>query len=311
MHALLNLEDDIPLTTAIAAHNGTSFVPEKRGASERTGYAETLRSDYESLAKLADTDEKRSLLDEEFTTYRAGYRKHVLAWLHSRSRIVSTMIAGPSNFPVRQMEKRSNWAHNHLQRLLSFRERALEAIRKKLCPGPRPIMSGDDDAVERLEAKISDAERLQAAMREANKIVRSKPKNQPTPEKITALVALGLKAANAASLFEPDFCGRLGFPDYKLANNNANIKRMKDRLAAISRNKAAEESTVEGEHARVDDCPAENRVRLFFPGKPAAEVRRKLKSSGFRWAPSLGCWQAYRNDRTRATAIDVAGVQPD
>jgi len=24
-------------------------------------------------------------------------------------------------------------------------------------------------------------------------------------------------------------------------------------------------------------------------------VRTKLKSCGFRWSPTLGCWQAYRN----------------
>ncbi len=308
MSTLQNIESDIPLSAAIAAHNGTSMVPERRGESEQSGYAETLRADYESLSKLANTDEKRALLDDEFATYRAGYRSKTLAWLHSRSRIVSTMIAGPSNFPVRQMEKRGNWAHNHLQELLSFRERAMEAIRKKLCPELRPIMTGDGDAVERLAAKIEKAEQLQAAMKAANKIVRSKPKNESTPAKLAKLAELGISEATAAKLFEADFCGRIGFPDYSLTNNNANIKRMRSRLVGISRAKQEPESEAEGEHAKIEDSPTDNRVRLFFPGKPDADVRGKLKSNGFRWTPSLGCWQAYRNGRTQAIAREVAGV---
>lgn len=43
-------------------------------------------------------------------------------------------------------------------------------------------------------------------------------------------------------------------------------------------------------------------MRLYFSGKPDDATRGRLKSRGFRWTPSLGCWQAYRNP----TALDVA-----
>lgn len=43
-------------------------------------------------------------------------------------------------------------------------------------------------------------------------------------------------------------------------------------------------------------------MRLFFDGKPDAETRDRLKSNGFRWAPSIEAWQGYINYRTQELA---------
>lgn len=305
----MSFANDIPTSVAYAAHSGTSFVPDRRAQSERDDYAATLKADYDSLAVYADTEEKQALLDEEFARYRAGYRAKTLKYLQSRGGLVSWMIAGPSRFPVARMEKRGNVVHTRLEELLDFRRRALAAITKKLRPELRPIMSGDADAVERLEEKIVKAERVQEAMKKANQIVRSKPKNQETPEKLVALMEIGIAASRAKELFEPDYCGRLGFPGYALTNNNANIRRIKERLESISRAQSQEATEVKSDSGiTFEENPAENRVRLFFPGKPSAEIRTKLKSSGFRWTPSLGCWQAYCNYRNVQAAKEIAGV---
>ena len=33
------------------------------------------------------------------------------------------------------------------------------------------------------------------------------------------------------------------------------------------------------------------RIRVYFPDKPEEDVRRVMKSNGFRWSPSVGAWQ--------------------
>ncbi len=301
-----NFINDIPESLAYAAHIGSSFVPEKRAVQEREGYAATLQSVYDELSKHADTDEKRAVLDVEFSRFREGYRKRYTALLASQSRTYSSMIAGPSNFPVRRMEKRNRVVDKRRTELLEFLPRAKDAILKALHPEFRPIMAGDSDACERLRAKIAEAEELQARMKAANAAIR-KHKKSGAEAQAAALVALGFKEPIAREMLKPDFCGRIGFADYETQNNNANIRRMKERLESISRNKQAEETVAQGENARVEDCPADNRVRLFFPGKPSEAIRSSLKSAGFRWSPTIGAWQAYRHSRTIAKAHEVAG----
>lgn len=306
----IDLLNDIPMSTAVSAHSGTSFSPEKRGASERASYAETLASDYAALSKWATTPEKQAILDEEFARYRAGYRSKTLAHLGSKSRCVSTMIAGPSNFNVRRANKANEVERKRVEDVIGYRERALRAIEKALRPELRPIMTGDADAQDRLRVKLAKLEDMQMKFKAVNAAIRKHKKAGPDAQ-VAALVALGfnISEAHAKELLKPDSCGRIGFADYELTNNGANIRRLKAQLETVTVNQAKEATEFKGAEATVEDCPAENRVRLHFPGKPAAEVRERLKSSGFRWAPSLGVWQAYRHPHTMSIALQVAGVQ--
>lgn len=298
---------DIPTDLARSAHSGTSFVPDERAATERRSYATMLVQDYAALLKYVDTPEKRTALDEGFARYREGYRTRYLAMLGAKSRCMSTMIAGPSNFPTARNRKRSDAADKRTTELLEYRERALDSIRKTLRPELRPIMAGDDNATDRLAAKIAKLEKVQATMKAANAAIR-KHARAGADAQVAALLALGLTEGQARDALQPDFCNRIGFADYQLKNNNAEIRRLKARLAMVSRDKATEATEIQGEHARLEDCPADNRVRLFFPGKPPAEVRERLGLAGFRWTRSLGCWQAYRNHRTLAMARREARI---
>lgn len=304
---MTNFADDIPIETARAAHNGTSHSPEVRGDSERRGYAATMEADQRLFRTIAG-EGRETEADEEFARYREGYKRRFIDHLHSKSRCVSTMIAGPANFNVRRAEKANRSADNKWQELMDFRERAIRAVRRKFRdPNAGPIMSSDDNAAERLRTKIENAEKLQALMKAANKIVRSK---KSADEKVAELAKLdGVNEDTARKILEPDVCGASGFPSYKLSNNSANIRRMKGRLAGIERAQATPATEEEGEGGiRFEDAPSDNRVRLYFPDKPDADVRKKLKSNGFRWAPSLSCWQAYRNGRSIPFARSFAGL---
>lgn len=291
--------NDISKEQARQAFTWTSQDPDGRGDRTRREYAESMDKTYNWGIEYARNESEKEIFLAWFEQYRMKMRSLWMTWLSSESRCASTFITGGSNFPARKMEKRNNYAHNHLTRLIEVEKWMRSKIARAMRPELRPIMSGDADALERLKEKIDKAEKLQAHMKSVNALIR-KNKNE-TPERQAELLAefAGWKLTTATELLKPDWCGRIGYADYELTNNNANLRRMKERLAVIERNKDRPAVSVEKTSGiKVEDCPAENRVKIFFPGKPDFEVRSKLKGCGYRWAPSIGAWQAYRNSRT-------------
>jgi hypothetical protein len=301
----VSFSTDIPLDLAARAHAGTSFVPEQRAAQERASYAATLTRDFEFLREHAAKGGTSDLFEAEFARYREGYRAAYLRQLVAKSRCISWGIAGPSNFPVRKANRASSNADRRTSDLIEFRSRALAAMRRALRPDLRPIMAGDADAIHRLRVKLEKLELLQAKMVAANRAIRANAKRGPEAQ-VAALVALGIAPVMARELLAPDFDKRVGYADYEIKNNGAQIRAIAARLAALE---AAAERPVTVEVVSngiaVEENPAENRIRIVFPGKPAAAVIADLKSHGFRWAPSQGAWSGYINDRTRAFAARV------
>ena len=86
------------------------------------------------------------------------------------------------------------------------------------------IYAEDDDAIENLTAKIAALESLQERMKMANRIVKGKKQTQN--EKIEALCKLGFDRRNAEKLFVPNCFGQIGFADFTIRNNGANIRRL-------------------------------------------------------------------------------------
>ncbi len=154
------------------------------------------------------------------------------------------------------------------------------------------IFSDDPAAGEKLEAKIARLESRQNMMRDVNRNIRAGK----------TLTSLGFSEASEAKLKTPDFLGRVGFLDYTLKNNGANIRRLKIRLDALhAKEQRPVPAELEKNGIRLVENTEENRVQLFFNGKPSESVRKRLKHEGFRWAHFNGCWQRHRS--TYATQL--------
>ena len=167
------------------------------------------------------------------------------------------------------------------------------------------ISSDDPEAVGKLRERVEKLETLQEQLKACNKIVKSRRRDYPDEEKIRDLVALGLAEETATKLLDPANFGGPGVPAYELANNSANIRRLKERIEELEQAGQDETTEVEIGEVRILDSVEENRVQVFFPDKPDEETRRRLKSSGFRWSPRNGCWQSYRGERYLSAAKKI------
>ena len=54
----------------------------------------------------------------------------------------------------------------------------------------------------------------------------------------------------------------------------------------------------------------DNRLQVFFDGKPDEATRTELKISGFRWAPSVGAWQRQLTDNAIRAADRLECIRP-
>ena len=152
------------------------------------------------------------------------------------------------------------------------------------------IFSDDQDATEKLVDKIERLKKRQGVMKRANHLIRKADRE--------GLADLGFSEETITKLFAQDFAGRAGFPNYALANNSANIRRLEKRLAVIQN--AQHDETIEEQFpggVRLVDNVEVNRLQIFFPEIPPEGIRRELKRNGFHWSPIAGAWQRHRSNR--------------
>lgn len=241
-------------------------------------------------------------IDRLLETYCRKLAENMNASYSIEARCPSILISGGGNFPVRKKEKQNTARDRNLEEW-NYIQGLLDKIRSV---GTGGISSDDPQAVEKLEAKLAALEKHQEMMKAANAAIRMKD-----PAKGDAKLAeLGYTPEDIAKLREPDFCGRIGYPAYALQNNNANIRRIRGRIAEL---KKRTESTPEGwefDGGRVVVNTTENRLQVIFDGKPDADVRTELKGEGFRWAPSQCAWQRQLTDNAMRAARRLKCIAP-
>lgn len=257
------------------AYYNTSFSPEKRAESE-CNYFDAIMAEFEQLG----------VSDEG----KAKFERLFLLSLAAKSRCISSMITGPANFPVARAEKANNRERKISDELLAYVERVRKAIDKQNNPQNYAISSDNENALQMLKDKLAKLVDAQEKMKLCNKIIRDK--QQMKLERLTAVLG---NEAQAAEIMKPDFCGRVGFAGFSLTNNNATIKATEQRIKELeaAANRKTRELMIAG--VRVVENAEENRIQFYFDGKPAAAVINLMKSHGFKWSPSQGCWQRLWN----------------
>lgn len=173
------------------------------------------------------------------------------------------------------------------------------------------IFSDDPDAVERLEEKIAALEKRQAFMVAANKICRNKKMNDEA--KISELRKLSSALSDAAisEMIHPaNSWQSVGFDGFMLTNNNANIRRCKERLAIVKARQARQARASEAEGGVIiDRIYGGVTARITFAEKPERNVIQALKDAGFRWSST--CWVGDADKVPAEVTAMIENAAPD
>jgi hypothetical protein len=175
------------------------------------------------------------------------------------------------------------------------------------------ISSDDPCAVEKLKAKLATQEDFQTRLKQINALCRKAKLTKSDLEQDRKLETLGLTPDERKYLFSWGECkadGIVAFPSYLLTNNNATIRSIKERIKSleVKAKQQSKEWIING--VTISDNVEDNRLQLYFHGKPAETVRSALKSHGFRWSPTNGCWQRQRSYDARYWAEKICTEIP-
>lgn len=258
----------------------------------------TGRADYydRRAARLARLDDRAKTLGSEASS------------LWQRASAMADRI--PMGQPIlvgHHSEKRDRGYRARIQRTFERAHETQQAAKDAARRAARPSHAISSDAPDALELLRDKAGKL-AAERDRFKAINKAVRLKDVVKGDAAMRALGLSDVQAANMRKPDFAGRIGVPDYCLANIGAQIRQVAARIAILEREAAsapAPAREVAPGVSVVEDTDA-NRIQIVFPGKPDDATRSLLKSHGFRWAPSEGAWQRLLNDAGRLAAARIA-----
>lgn len=262
----------------VRAYGGISFSPELRAETCVTEFSAELSADLQELGDRAGE-------------YKQKYIARLRVWAERKSRTMSILIAGPSKFPTGSNHKKLLAMDRAWKDFRAWRERYIKRAGSERTKTPEEEI---DDALLRLERAKANHDMMIAV----NKILRKKIPIEEKKELLkNDLGFTDLMIQNVTS-----------FPHFRLTNNGALIKRLQEKLLNMNARINARDSfrPIEFEGGKI--TIENDRVNIWHDSKPERAMIETLKGSGFRWAPSVGCWCRKHTANAIRAAKEICGV---
>ena len=167
------------------------------------------------------------------------------------------------------------------------------------------ISSDDPEAIAKLTEKLEGLKAAQELMKSVNAFYRkngtchgAEGLSEEMAEELDQDVKSGLSLANVP------------FPSYALSNNNQEIHRVQDRIKKLTEAKELGYTGWEFDGGTVKANMEKNRLQVFFDAIPDEDIRKEMKTWGFRWARSEGAWQRQLTDNAIYAASRIKAIQP-
>ena len=240
-------------------------------------------------------------IDSLVDTYARKLAENMNSSFSIEARVPSILIAGGSNFPVRKKEKQ-NAARDRNMEDWNEVQGLLDKIRST---GMGGISADDPQAIQKLEAKLEKLQSAQDTMKAVNAYYRKHKTLDGCPN-LSAERIEAMKAEMSSQWHIED----KPYPSWALSNNNAEIRRIKGRIADLTKKQETAYAGWEFDGGTVEANREDNRLQIFFEEKPDEKTRETLKENGFRWSPKAGAWQRQLNDNAIYAADRLPCIKP-
>lgn len=240
-------------------------------------------------------------IDSLVDTYARKLAENMNSSFSIEARVPSILIAGGSNFPVRKKEKQ-NAARDRNMEDWNEIQGLLDKIRST---GMGGISADDPQAIQKLEAKLEKLQAAQDTMKAVNAYYRKHKTLDGCPN-LSAERIEAMKGEMSSQWHIED----KPYPSWALSNNNAEIRRIKGRIAELTKKQETAYAGWEFDGGTVEMNREDNRLQIFFEEKPDEQTRETLKESGFRWSPKAGAWQRQLNDNAIYAADRLSCIKP-
>lgn len=270
---------------AVRAYDGTSFSPEVRAA--------TAIREYEALV----IEDLKKLPAEEHDEYVTKFREWVGTLFDKHSRILSAMITGPANFPVRRNEKSNNSFDRAVEEFNEWRVKYAKRVAKRIEAAKSPEekeaeewrgLKRDIDYNVQTCVEIDTGKNTYSYRTAFTNSIFGKIERLANNGK-AALVLKALayikevQESDTTGLKKPLFTSRHKIWKLQEVCEQA-IQRQAER-----ENRESVEIPFDG--GKVVKNYADDRLQIFHDKKPDSNVIFSLKRNGFKWSRFNGCWQ--------------------
>ena len=260
------------------AYYWTSFEPEKRAERFNTEY-EQAQIDFENFVNAQDiTDEQKS---ECLAYWSDRLYKNAVDYLAAESRCISWAITGPAKFPVKKAEKAQASAEAKLNEYLYTLDKmkSAEIFNRYL-------------TAEQKQSRV-DAQKWREISETLENFVDYKKGTGWFNAFPHLKGAFTTQAKNGNFAMCDKILEYLRERQAEGLKIEKNIKILSDILeewkAKFATPQESTEKEVDG--VRIVENTEENRLQLFFDGKPEADTIALLKQHAFKWSPRFKAWQ--------------------
>lgn len=270
---------------AVRAYEGTSFIPEVRAA--------TAIREYESLV----IEDLKNLPTEEHDDYVSRFKELVGVLFDKHSRVLSSMITGPANFPVKRNEKANSSFDRAVNEFNEWRAKYAKRSAKRIEAAKSPEERESEEwlglkreidfhvqtCVEIDTGKNTYSYRTAFTNSISGKIGRLANNGKASLVMKALAYIKEVQESDKTGLKKPLFTSRHKIWKFQEVCEQS-IQRRTER-------EGHESVEIPFDGGKVVKNFAEDRLQIFHDKKPDSNVILSLKRNGFKWSRFNGCWQ--------------------